>query len=127
MPTVTMTAALSQYGANLALNLLFRPRSTLYLGLHYSDPDGALPNEVVGGGYVRDNIAFAAPAARGVVSTNAQVFSGMVVDQVRYLGIWDSISAGNLVAKLYLGTDYTLTTIEDGKVLLAAGDVAFAF
>lgn len=127
MPTVTDLTALGNYGANLALNTLFRPTTTLYLGLHIAAPDGPLPNELAGGGYLRDNIAFGPPSGRAVVSVNSQTFAGLVADVVRYLGIWDSISQGNLLARINLAAVGGLITVTDGKVQLAPGDIAIKF
>lgn len=126
MPTVTTNAALGTYGANLALTYLLRRRGLhCWLGLHTDDPDGATPHELAGDGYIRDNISFHPPSSRGIVSSNGQVFAGVPVGSVNYLGVWEQVSSGGLIMRMHLDTP--LSTIDGGKVVLAAGDVGFLF
>lgn len=126
MSTIVTTAALGDWGANQALNYLYRQQGQLWLALHDADPLGALPNEVAGGGYSRQPISFAVPSGRTVVSSNAQTFHGLPVDTVPYLAVWTDISTGNVVGVLYLGS-HALHTTDSGQIKTAAGDVAFGF
>lgn len=124
MTIVSTDAALSDYYAHLALNYLFNRRGQrYYLGLHDANPTSAPPNELFGGGYVRDEITFANASGRAVLNNNACAFTATDPAAVLYLGVWDSISAGHLVAKLKLASP--LRTYNDGRVVLAAGDIAF--
>lgn len=126
MSTITTAAALGDWGANQALNYLFRQQGQLWLALHESDPNGAVPNEVAGGGYARQPISFNVPSGRAITSSNTQTFHGLPVTSVPYLAVWTDVSAGSLVGDLNLGSNALITT-DSGQIMTAAGDVAFAF
>lgn len=118
-----MTSVLSNYAGNTALATLLNKKG-LYLACHTSDPTvlGLLASEVAGGGYVRQPITMSVPGTKTCASTNAQVFPGMPACVVTYLAVWTSISAGNMIYSILLGTP--LTVLASGQVLAAAGDVA---
>jgi hypothetical protein len=88
-----------------------------YVSLHTGDPGETGANEVTGGSYARQQVAFGA-AASGTLSNSAQVdFASMPATTVFAWGVWDAVSAGNClwtgwlstVAKLGVATAADLT------------------
>jgi len=93
------------------------PSVDLYISLHTADPGETGANEVAGGSYARQQVAFGA-ASGGTLSNSAQVdFAGMPATTVVAWGAWDAASSGNCfwtgwkstVAKLAVATAADLT------------------
>ena len=98
-------AEMSDYLENKILDYVLRDTadwapSTVYLALHTGDPtdvtSAGLANEV---DVTRQAIEFdAAHATTGVTqNTNIETFTSMPAVTVTHIGIWDHVSAGNLL------------------------------
>lgn len=122
----------STYAANLVINALFRATNltapvTVYVALYTVAPtDAAGGTEVSGGSYARQPIAFGAPSGSPSVSTNSGTITfptatanwGTIVA----VGIFDAVSAGNL---LFYGNLTANQTINTGGVFsFSAADVS---
>jgi hypothetical protein len=99
-------------------NTTFTSPATVYLGLFTSDPtDAGTGTEITGGSYARQSIIFASPS-NGVTSNSAQItFPTATADwgTVGWIGIYDSLTSGNL---LYHSPLTTSKTIANGDVFL---------
>jgi hypothetical protein len=68
----------------------------LYLALHTADPsDAGNLNEVVGGGYARQAVAFSPQSGSTAASSNNQNFTNMPAVTVTHFTIRDAVTAGN--------------------------------
>ena len=99
--------------------------ATVYLALHTGDPTDvtdptALGNEV---DVARQAIEFdAAHATTGVTqNTNIETFTSMPVATVSHIGIWDHVSAGNLL--FYTAVDSSKAVGSGDTISVAAGAV----
>ncbi|AIQ69532.1 phage tail fiber protein [Paenibacillus graminis] len=102
----------SNYLSTALLNMVFRNTAytrptTVYVALYTSNPTAAdTGQEVTGGAYVRQSVAFAAPAAVGGVQTvknSADIVFPIATANwglVTHVGIRDAATGGNL---LYFG------------------------
>ena len=99
-------------------NTTFTSPATVYLGLFITDPtDANTGTEVTGGSYARQSITFASPS-NGVTSNSAQItFPTATADwgTVGWIGIYDSLTSGNL---LYHSPLTTSKTIANGDVFI---------
>lgn len=98
----------SNYFENLMLNLMrgqaISAPANLYLGLFLSNPtdDGASGTEISYSGYARQPITFSAPAASGsgmMIQNTAEITfpeSQIAAGSVLYVGVFDSLSGGNM-------------------------------
>lgn len=112
------------------INHFFRNTSqtsptTVYLALYTAAPsDAGGGTEVSGGSYARQSIAFAAPSG-GVSSNSALVSftaSGASWGTITHVGIFDAVSAGNLMMWSPIDTN---RTVNDGDTLeFAASSVS---
>ena len=96
--------------------------TTVYVGLYTVVPtDAGGGTQVTGGSYARQSAAFAA-AASGTTSNSANIdFTGMPAATTVAIGIFDAITAGNL---LLWGTLTTNKTTDAGDTLrIATGDL----
>jgi len=59
--------------------------ASLFAGLHIGDPGTTGANEITGGSYVRQAVAFGASAGEASASSNAQTFNGMPATPVTTL------------------------------------------
>lgn len=120
-----MADVLSNWGANTAIEALLA--GATYLTAHTSDPTaaGLIGTEVSGGGYSRQPVTFSSAASRSTTTTNPQVFSGMPSVTVTHLGVWTAITGGNMILVKMLTTPITIEA--SGQLVVAAGDLAFAF
>lgn len=102
-------------------NSAYTSPTTVYLSCHTANPAETGANEVTGGSYARQAIAFDAPVGN-VVSNSAQIeFTGMPATTVTHLALWDAASAGNC---LWDGAMAASRTLEAGDTLrFAAGTV----
>lgn len=101
-------------------NTTFTSPATVYLGLFITDPtDANTGTEVSGGSYARQSITFASPS-NGVTSNSAQItFPTATADwgTVGWIGIYDSLTSGNL---LYHSPLTTSKTIANGDVFIVS-------
>lgn len=118
-----MAGELSNYGADLALNMLFRNAGTrpaaVYLGLSTSSLSDTIvstasASEVVDSGYSRQAITFGAPAnvssKETITNTGALTFGPFVTGgmTISYAFICDAVSgAGNIIAWMSLSVAKT--------------------
>ena len=99
--------------------------ATVYLALHTGDPTDvtdptALGNEV---NVARQAIEFDATHADTgrTQNTNVETFTSMPVATVSHIGIWDHVSAGNLL--FYTAVDTSKTVASGDTISVAAGAV----
>lgn len=122
-------AAMSDYLENAIINATLRgqawtPPATVYLALYTSDPtDAKTGTEVSGGAYARQTIAFNTPV-NGASASSVDVLFPIATASwgtVTHIGIFDAVSAGNL---LYHGALTNPKTIAiDDQLKIAAGDI----
>ena len=96
--------------------------TTVYVGLYTVVPtDAGGGTQVTGGSYARQSAAFAA-AASGTTSNSANIdFTGMPAATTVAIGIFDALTAGNL---LLWGTLTANKTTDAGDTLrIATGDL----
>lgn len=90
-----------------------------YVSLHTADPtDAALATEVSGGAYQRQSATFSAPSGGATSNSGPLTFPTATANwgTVTHVGIWDALSAGNLLksgalaasAAVNTGTTYSL-------------------
>ena len=122
-----MAGNLSDYLENKLLDhflgtTTFTKPTTVYVGLYTVAPtDAGGGTQVTGGSYARQSAAFSA-AASGTTSNTANIdFAGMPAATTVAIGIFDAITAGNL---LLWGTLTTNKTTDAGDTLrIATGDL----
>lgn len=95
--------------------------SAIYIGLHTADPtDAGTGAEVSGNGYARKAITFGASSS-GTASNSAAVefaaASGGNWGTITHIGIYDALTAGNLLFHSALTTS---KTIQDGDIFKVA-------
>jgi hypothetical protein len=122
-------AAMSNYLENALINATLRNTAYsspagVYVALFTTDPtDAGSGTEVSGGSYARQSATFAAPS-NGAAATNADVqFPQATGDwgTITHFGIYDALTAGNL---LYHGQLTASKTIETGDVFkIASGNL----
>jgi hypothetical protein len=121
-------SSFTDYLENAVLNYVFRntgtPTSTsVYLGLFTVAPtDAGGGTEVSGAGYARQVTVFDAAASGAITNTAAESFtaSGGSFGTVVAVGIFDAVTAGNLIA----WDDITSAVVGDGTTLnFAIGDI----
>lgn len=83
-------------------NISFTSPVTVYVSLHIADPtDAGSGTEVSGGGYARVAAIFgAASSPGGTISNSVDVIFPLATGSwgtITYFGIWDALSAGNLL------------------------------
>lgn len=111
------------------VNGAYTPPATVYLGLSTADPtdSGGGLAEPSGNGYVRKAITFAAAASRAVAQNADVTFDqasgswGMIT----HYGIFDAVSAGNMMAHGALSVSKEVVSGNTPKV--ASGEVTITF
>jgi hypothetical protein len=114
-------SSFSDYLENAVLNHVFRNTAltaptTVYLALYTALPtDAGGGTQVSGGGYARQAITFGAPSGGVINNTSAVSFtaSGAAYGTVVGVGIFDALSAGNLLA----WDDITSAVVNDGDTI----------
>lgn len=104
-------------------NTAYTPATTVYVSLHTADPTDAPSGgafEVTGGSYARQSGTFGSAVIGGdgkgiSTNTNQITYTGMPGVTVTHVGIWDAVSAGNL---LLLGALTLNKTVDPGDTLL---------
>lgn len=122
-------SAMSDYLENALINATLRGQAwtaptTVYLALFTSDPtDAKTGTEVSGGAYARQAVTFAAPT-NGASATAADVLYPVATaawGTVTHIGIFDAVSAGNLLYHGPLTNTKTIST--DDQLKIGAGDI----
>ncbi|QIG62540.1 hypothetical protein [Sporosarcina phage Lietuvens] len=122
-------AAMSDYLENALLNATLRGTAytaptNVYLALFTTDPtDAGTGTEVAGGGYVRQKATFTAPT-NGASPSAADVLypiASAAWGTVTHVGIYDALTAGNLLYHGVLTNSKTIASSDQLKV--AAGDI----
>ena len=122
-------AEMSDYLENKILDYVLRNTAdwaptAVYLALHTADPtdvtSAGLSNEV---DVARQAIEFdAAHATTGVTqNTNVETFTSMPTVTVTHIGIWDHLSAGNLL--FHTGVTASKAVASGDTITVAAGAV----
>ena len=121
-------SSFSDYLENAVLNYVFRntgtpTTATVYLALYTVAPtDAGGGTQVTGGGYARQAITFGASSGGAIANTSAVAFtaSGAAYGDVLAVGVFDALTAGNLLA----WDAITSAVIGDGDTLnFAIGDI----
>jgi len=99
--------------------------ATVYVGLFTSDPtDAGSGTEVSGGSYARQSASFAAPS-NGASVTNADITFPQATGNwgtVGWIGIFDSLTTGNLMYHTALDASKTIETGDIFKI--ASGNLS---
>lgn len=104
-------------------NVAYTSPSTVYVSLHTASPTDAGGSEVTGGSYVRASASFAA-ATNGTIANSSQVaFASMPTTTVTHFGVYDALSAGNLLWWGDVSPDVSFTAGENG--IFAVGAITF--
>ena len=93
MPPFKTTAA-NAILDKILRNTDFTPPAALFMSLHTADPGETGANEVAGGSYARQSIAFAAAAAKHADNSGIISFAGMPACTVTHIGLWTLASGG---------------------------------
>ena len=109
-----------------AANVLNAGRGTAYAAwtpyfvAFTADPTaaGAFTNEVTGGGYARQPVTLAVPAAKATNNTTQLTFTATAGVVITHVGIADALTAGALRRYVALGTAVTVGS--SGQVTVAA-------
>lgn len=102
----------------------FTAPTSVFVSLHTADPtDTGTGTEVSGGSYVRQAATFGAPS-NGVSTTTADISYPQATASygtVGFIGIWDAVSAGNMMYHTPLDVSKTIDTGDIFKI--AAGSL----
>lgn len=121
---------MSNYLENALINGTIRGTTytapaTVYVGLFTSDPtDAGSGTEVSGGSYARQSASFAAPS-NGASVTNADITFPQATGNwgtVGWIGIFDSLTTGNLMYHTALDASKTIETGDIFKI--ASGNLS---
>ncbi len=99
--------------------------TNVFLALYTSDPTvNDTGNEVVGGSYARQQLAFGAESGGVVASSGAETFTDMPACTVTHWGLRDASVGGNL---LYFGSfDIPLTFLAGDDPQILAANIHFS-
>jgi hypothetical protein len=109
------------------------PPAALYVSLHITDPTDdasvAVTTEVAGAWYARKAVTFAAPTGTTVQTANSGSIEWSPVTTeavvVGYLGIWDSLTGGDLLGTGALTVSKTLNI--DDVYVINSGSLVLVF
>lgn len=127
-------AEMSNYLENALINATLRATTftspaTVYVSLHTADPtDAGTGTEVSGGSYARQSASFAAPS-NGASATNADITFPQATGNwgtVSHIGIWDSLTTGNLLYHTQLDASKTIDTGDIFKIASGSLTVTLA-
>ena len=115
-------ASLSNFAANKALDHLFQGGVNYWLALHEEDPGpSGMGAEVSGGGYSRASVQFTTTASSRTKAVIADAyFEDMPGTTVTHVAIWDSQTAGHILASTALDT--SMAVLEGYRLNFACGD-----
>ena len=117
-------AEMSNYLENALINATLRNTTytsptTVYVALFTSDPtDAGSGTEVSGGSYARQSASFAAPS-NGASATNADITFPTATGTwgtVGWIGLFDSLTTGNLLYHTALDSSKTIETGDIFKI-----------
>ncbi len=97
---------------------------TVWVSLHDDSPGETGANELTGGSYARQTIAFNAAAAGTADNSSVEAWdlTGVTDGEVGWFGLWDAVSTGNhLLSIPFDGTSYTFTATDSGDVFTSYG------
>lgn len=125
-------AGFSTYFAQQIINEKFVSGGTKYLALFVADPtdDNVTANEVSGGWYARKSISgWSAPVGSGTTTANSNQLTFNAVTgaavSVTHWGIYDALTAGNLVSSGAWPSTKVLNV--DDVFVVEAGDIELDF
>jgi hypothetical protein len=127
-------AEMSNYLENALINATLRNTSftspsTVYISLHTADPtDAGTGTEVSGGSYARQSATFAAPS-NGASASNADVTFPQATGNwgtIGWIGIWDSLTTGNLLYHTALDASKAIDTGDIFKIASGSLTVTLA-
>jgi hypothetical protein len=78
----------------LLSNDTFQGPATVYLSLHDDDPGATGADEITGGSYAREAVAFGAASSGAVANTGVIEFEDMPAVTVTHVGYWSASTAG---------------------------------
>lgn len=108
--------------ANLWLDQL----STLWVSLHFENPDvgGHYASEVFGGSYQRIKVKMTPASSRAVFSAGDAFFQGLPAVKITHIGGWDNQFTGNLEVSIALPSP--VTVLAGKSFLVSRGALAFS-
>ena len=127
-------AEMSNHLENALINATLRATTftspaTVYVSLHTADPtDAGTGTEVSGGSQARQSATFAAPS-NGASATNADITFPQATGNwgtVSHIGIWDSLTTGNLLYHTQLDASKTIDTGDIFKIASGSLTVTLA-
>lgn len=127
-------AEMSNYLENALINATLRATTftspaTVYVSLHTADPtDAGTGTEVSGGSYARKSATFGAPS-NGVSTTSADVTFDQATGSwgtITHIGIWDSLTTGNLLYHTPLDASKAIATGDIFKIASGSLTVTLA-
>ncbi len=71
--------------------------ATLYLSLHTNDPGVTGANELTGGSYARQTIAFNIPVSQVTNNSGPVAFLSLPAASVAYVGLWTASTGGSFL------------------------------
>ena len=93
--------------------------SNTFVGLFTADPtvDGITAGkEVSGGGYTREQVTWGSAADGFIANTTLIEFENMPASEIKYWGIFDAVSAGNLLEYYAVDVPFKVPATEDVTV-----------
>jgi hypothetical protein len=114
------TATANKILDKILKNADFTPATALYVSLHIGDPGDAGANEVTGGSYARQPIAFGTVAAKGCSNSADINFTLMPTATITHIGIWSASTAGTFWWGGPLGANKTVGAGDTFKLAAAA-------
>jgi len=127
-------AEMSNYLENALINATLRATTftspaTVYVSLHTADPtDAGTGTEVSGGSYARQSASFASPS-NGASATDADITFPQATGSwgtVTHIGIWDSLTTGNMLYHTALDASKTIDTGDIFKIASGSLTVTLA-
>lgn len=97
---------------------------TPFWSLHNGHPGETGANELAGGSYARQSVAFGAAAGGAAANTALESWdlTGVTAGTIYFVGEWDAVSGGNFLwAVPLVGTPATFTGANAGDVLTSFG------
>ena len=118
-----MASVLTNYLGNLMLSAQLVNQSA-YLALFAAAPGvtGSLADEIAGGGYARQPITLTQPGSKTTANTDLIRFDAMPACVVTWLGVCDTISAGNLL--VVVPAPFPISVDQDDAFVVPAGALA---
>ena len=93
----------------------------VYASLHTADPSTNGANEVTGGTYSRESIAWGSPSNGTSTNSSAIVFDVPAATTITHVGYWSAVSGGTFYGSRALDTQQTYATA--GTYTIAIGNL----